>query len=109
MNEPTKPLEQLTFSELRAEAGDTISALIAASGTQIDPTALLRLGYFMACVGDTEFTIRLRCGKCDHIWHEKTTKGLNTIEYPLHQYYDRTCDECGNNRWELVIERKKKS
>lgn len=57
IEEPTKPLEQLTFSELRVEAGNTISDLIAASGMQIDPTALLRLGYFMACVNEIDFMI----------------------------------------------------
>lgn len=108
MNEPT-PLEQLTFAELRAEAGNTISDLIAASGTQIDPTALLRLGYFMACVNEIDFTIRLMCGICGHVWHEKTTKGLNHIEYPLHQYQGRVCDKCGNVHWELTIDREKKS
>lgn len=108
MDEP-KPLEQLTFSELRAEAGETISALIAASGTQIDPTALLRLGYFLACVGEAEFTIRLECWKCNYVWHERNTKGLNSIEYPLHQYWDRVCDKCGNTRWTLSMEREKKS
>lgn len=106
MSEPT-PLEQLTFSELRAEAGNTISALIAASGTQIDPTALLRLGYFMARTGEAEFTISLVCRKCNHVWHKRTTKDVNSIEYPLHQYDGRTCDECGNVRWELVIERER--
>lgn len=56
-DEPAKPLEQLTFSELHAEAGNTISDLIAASGTQIDPTSLLRLGYFLACVNEIDFTV----------------------------------------------------
>lgn len=108
MTEPTKPLEQLTFAELRAEAGNTISALIAASGTQVDPTALLRLGYFMACTDETEFIIRLRCIVCGNEWHRRTTKNVDVIEYPLYQYSDRKCDECGEIRWVLVMDREKK-
>lgn len=107
MSEPTPP-EQLTFAELHASALNTIAALLAGKSAKIDPQSILQFGYFMAALGEPEFTMRLTCGGCGHVWHEKTTKGLNTIEYPLHQYQNRACDKCGNVQWSLVIEREKK-
>jgi hypothetical protein len=53
----------------------------------------------------TEFTVRLLCWDCRHERHRKSTEGLQHMEWPLYQYNGAKCEQCGSDRWSLLIER----